>query len=93
MRLFCLAAQAEQDQVVPREDRVDELRNDCFVIADDAGKQLFARAQFLDQIRAQLVFDRDAFVTAFFEFTQMFLLVPWLFTSRDSNRKRDEDLA
>ena len=40
-----LAAQAEQDEVVPREDRVDELRDHGVVVADDAGKQrLAARA-------------------------------------------------
>ena len=34
-----LAAQAEQDEVVPREDGVDELRDDGVVVADDAGEQ------------------------------------------------------
>ena len=34
-----LAAQAEQDQVVPRENRIYQLRDDRFVLADDAGKQ------------------------------------------------------
>ena len=39
-----LAAQTQQDHVVPREDRIDQLRNDRFVVADDAGKQFFAAA-------------------------------------------------
>ena len=40
-----LAAQAEQDEVVPREDGVDELRDDRLVVADDAGKQGLARSE------------------------------------------------
>ena len=59
-----LAAQSEQDDVVLRENRVDELGNDGFVVADDAGKEFFAALQFLDEIGAQLVFDRDASVAA-----------------------------
>ena len=57
---------------MPRQNRVDELRNDGFVITDDAGKKFFAGAQFLDQIRAQLVFDRDALVATLLEFTESF---------------------
>ena len=34
-----LAAQAEQDEVVARENGVDHLRDDGVVIADDAGKE------------------------------------------------------
>jgi hypothetical protein len=37
-----LAAQAEQDEVVPREHRVDHLRDDGVVIADDAGEERLA---------------------------------------------------
>ena len=37
-----LAAQAEQDEVVPRQDRVDELRDDRVVVADDAGEERLA---------------------------------------------------
>src|SRR5882672_1795540 len=50
-----LAAQSKQDQVVPRQNRIDQLRDDRFIIAHDAGKQLLAATQFLDQIRPQLV--------------------------------------
>ena len=38
-----LSAQPEQDNVVPRENRVDELRNDSFVVADDAAERVFRR--------------------------------------------------
>src|SRR5215475_6748637 len=33
-----LAAQSEQDEIVLREDGVDQLRNDRIVVADDAGE-------------------------------------------------------
>ena len=39
-----LAAQTEQDNVMSRENRIDELRNDGFLVADDAGKKFFARS-------------------------------------------------
>jgi hypothetical protein len=39
-----LAAQAEQDDVVTRQDRVDELRNDGVVVTNDAGEQFLAGA-------------------------------------------------
>jgi hypothetical protein len=52
-----LAAQAEQDQVVAREDGVRDLRHDRLVVAEYAGEQTLARAQFCDEVRAQFVFD------------------------------------
>ncbi len=65
-----LAAQAEQDEVVAREDGVDDLRDDRVVVADDAGEEAFAFAwaagrdlpQTRDEIVAELVLDgaRDA---------------------------------
>ncbi len=45
-----LAAQSEQDDVVFRENGVDELGNDRFVVTDDAAKKFFAALQFLDEI-------------------------------------------
>ena len=42
MRRLRLAAQAEQDEVVARQDRVDDLRDDRVVVADDAGEQRLA---------------------------------------------------
>ena len=61
-----LATQSQQDDVVFRENRVDELGNNGFVVADNAGKEFFTGAQFLDEVRAQLVFDRDALVATCF---------------------------
>ena len=52
-----LAAQAEQDEVVARQHRVDDLRHDRVVEADDPGKERRARAQALDQVAADLVLD------------------------------------
>ena len=56
-----LAAQPEQDEVVPRKDGVDELRDDRLVVADDAGEQRLARLQLADQIVADLLLDRSRF--------------------------------
>src|SRR6185369_7115269 len=45
---LCLAAKTEQDDVVSRQNGVDELRYDGIVIADNAGEKLVARSKFLD---------------------------------------------
>ena len=52
-----LAAQAEQDEVVLRQQRVDQLRDDGVVVADDAGEQRFARAKFPNEVVADLLVD------------------------------------
>jgi hypothetical protein len=56
-----LSAQAEQDEVVAREDGVDYLRDDGVVVADDAGEQALLRtgdlAQARDEVVAKLVLD------------------------------------
>ena len=58
-----LAAQAEQDEVVAREDGVDDLRDDRVVVADDAGEERLAfgaagdLAQAGDEVVAELVLD------------------------------------
>ena len=44
-----LTAQPEQDEVVTREDRVDQLRDDGVLVADDAGKERVARLQFAER--------------------------------------------
>ena len=53
-----LAAQPEQDEVVPREHRVDELRDHRLVVADDAGEQRLAGAQLTNQVVADLLLHR-----------------------------------
>ena len=53
-----LAAQAEQDEVVARQDRVDELRDDRLVVADDAGEQRLAGLQLADEVVADFLLDR-----------------------------------
>ncbi len=67
-----LTAQTQQNQVVPREDGVDDLRDDRLVVADDAGENLFARAQFAEEVGAQLVLDRAHAVALPFEFAECF---------------------
>ena len=42
---------------MPRENRVDDLRNDGVVVADDAGKERLLGAQLGDEIFAHFVFD------------------------------------
>ena len=53
-----LAAQAEQDEVVARQDRVDELRDDRFVVADDAGEQRLAGLQLPHEVVADFLLHR-----------------------------------
>ncbi len=53
-----LTAKAEQNEIVTRQHRVDELWNDRFVVSDDSREQLFAGLQLLHQVVADLLFDR-----------------------------------
>ena len=55
-----LPAQAEQDEVVPRQHRVHELRDNGIVVTDDAGKQRVAAAEFRDEVVAHFVLHRAA---------------------------------
>ncbi len=56
-----LAAEAEEDEVVLREDGVDDLGDDGVFVADDAGEEggfgLRGVAEFGDEVFAELVFD------------------------------------
>ena len=54
---FCLASKAEQNEVMPRKQRVHQLRNHGFFVSYDSGKQRLLLFQFADQVCAQLVFD------------------------------------
>ena len=62
-----LAALPQEDQVVAREDRVLQLRDDRLFIANDPGEQLLPFPDFPDEILPQLVFDRDDLVARFLE--------------------------
>ena len=53
-----LSAKAEQDEVVARQDGVDELRDDGFVEPDDAGEQRLAGLQLPHEIVANFLLDR-----------------------------------
>ena len=72
---LCLAAQTQQDDVVSREDRIYELRNNGLVIADDSRKEFFAPLAVSDQVRAQLIFDRDAACSRLFSVRRELLIV------------------
>ena len=55
-----LPAQTEQDEIVPGEHRVDDLRHHRVVEADDAGEERRPRAEPVDQVAADLVLDAAA---------------------------------
>src|SRR5262249_13802403 len=52
-----LGSEPEQDEVVPREERVDDLRLDGQLVADDAREQRLPGPQPRDEVGAQLVLD------------------------------------
>ena len=45
---LCLSAQPEQDDVMPRENRIDQLRDNGVLVTDNARKEFLAGAQFFD---------------------------------------------
>jgi hypothetical protein len=53
---------------MPRENRIDELRHDGFVVPNDARKKFFPPFEFTNHCRAHLVFDGLNAVVAFLEF-------------------------
>ena len=55
-----LPAQPQHDEVVPRQDGVDHLRDDRVVVADDAGKEGLVTAQTGHEVVAQLALDAAA---------------------------------
>ena len=52
---FGLAAQSEQDEVMTRENGVDDLRHDGIVVSDDAGENGTALTQLHDEVVAHFV--------------------------------------
>ena len=65
-----LPAQAEQDEVVPRQERVDDLGLDGVLVADDAGEELAPRAEARDDVVAQLVLHGAVPVAGGFELAE-----------------------
>ena len=59
-----LAALAQQDDILPREDGVLDLRQDGLFVADDAGEDLFAVAHLAHQVLAHLLLDGKYLVAA-----------------------------
>ena len=55
-----MAAQAEQTEIMPVEQRFDELGDDGVVVADDAVKKRFSGAQLSTQVLANLFVDGAA---------------------------------
>jgi hypothetical protein len=62
-----LAAQAEQDEIMARQQRVYELWNHGVVVADDAGKEGAARAQLADQVLPDFLVHAATFHIAAFD--------------------------
>ena len=56
---FCLATQAQQDHVMTREDRVDNLRNNGLFISDNAGKYRSLCFELPNKIDPHLILDRS----------------------------------
>jgi hypothetical protein len=55
---FRLTAKTEQNEVVPRQDGIDQLRHDRFVVADDPREQRLAGSQFANKIVPDFLLDR-----------------------------------
>lgn len=55
---FCLglATQAEQNEIVLRQNRIDNLRDDGFFVAHHAGKQIVTSLQLAYEVPSQFVF-------------------------------------
>src|SRR5207244_3997035 len=66
-----LAAQAEEDHVVPGEDGIHNLRNDGFFIADDAGENRRLCLELANQIHPHLVFDGSPAIGRLSEWTRL----------------------
>src|SRR4029079_9144683 len=65
-----LPAQPEQDEVVAREDRVDDLRHDGLLVADDALEERSPFTQPQDQVLAHLGLDGARLPAALLQFTE-----------------------
>src|ERR1700683_4990150 len=66
---FRLSAQAEQDEIMARENGIDDLRYDSVVVANDAGKYGATFAQPGHKVFAELVFNAARAETRFSEGT------------------------
>ena len=61
---FGLAAESEKKNVVSRQNGVDDLRNDGFVITENIRKKRVAATEFGDQVAPHLVLDRLHLIAA-----------------------------
>jgi hypothetical protein len=65
-----LAAQPEEDEVLPREQRVHDARHHGILVADDPGEERVARREAAQQVRAQLVLHGTRGVAGLLQFSQ-----------------------
>ena len=59
-----LTPEAEEDQVLARQDRIDELGDDRIVVSPDAGKELAASPKLGDEVGADLILDGAGGISA-----------------------------
>src|SRR5690606_20820522 len=64
-----LPAEPQEDEVVPRENGVDERRHHGVLVPDDAGQDRLPRPEALDQVLAQLLLDRARTISGSTELT------------------------
>ena len=60
MRLFAWPRKPEQNKIVPRQERVGDLRQNGFFVPVNARKERLAGFELLKNVRAQLVLDGAA---------------------------------
>ena len=72
---FCLAAEAQEDKVVPPQKGVDHLWNHRFLKPDDTWKELPTFAKCADRVCSKFIFDRFRAVSAFDQFPYGFRFV------------------
>src|ERR1035437_3354597 len=65
-----LAAKTQEDEVMFREDGINDLRCDRVFETDDAGKYGFPRIQLAQQVGAHLVLDADTAKMGILQFAQ-----------------------
>ena len=53
-----LPAQPEKDEIMPGKHGIDDLRNHCIFITDDAGKKLIAAGQCGEKVIVKFAFDQ-----------------------------------
>src|SRR5438552_16181347 len=67
---FGLAAQSKQDHVVPGQDRIDDLRNNRFLVPHNSRKEGLHCLKFADEVGTHLILDRSCAISIGAEITR-----------------------